>query len=335
MVSSLLVAQTILLSFGQAAIPQTDSPSWKQRLRKDAPAAWKKYDAWAKRLQGSWSLTVTARYDSPSRKPQEDHYRYQLKQRDDCAMCLDQSPTSGELRIANPKYSFQLHRGRDNAPWAVMGVGKNLLAPSTTFHPMYMARLTRRLPYTFAEVSPSLQVTVLDKGFLIKNVSLVRKGNQQLVEVVFTYTPPDNPVKKWLRSGSVFFDPEHYWVIRGFDVKTQRGNDAAHQTGSYNYKSSGGYPVLEKIIHKIEVPTQDGLHAEYIRQFDLHPADVPAREFRLSAFGFPEPQGVVWNDGSTHWYLWFIALAVVSLLAGAYFRYRIQRRKKLAQDAVA
>jgi hypothetical protein len=58
--------------------------------------------------------------------------------------------------------------------------------------------------------------------------------------------------------------------------------------------------------------------------------DLPESDFTLSAFGFPEPEGVVWNRPQG-WYLW-IALCAFGALAVALL-VRFWRRRYHGPDA--
>ena len=62
---------------------------------------------------------------------------------------------------------------------------------------------------------------------------------------------------------------------------------------------------------------------------------VAEEEFRLSHYGIPEPEGIVWDRHRTRWYLWFIVAAVAAFGLGAYFRYRVRRRTALARPLSA
>lgn len=85
----------------------------------------------------------------------------------------------------------------------------------------------------------------------------------------------------------------------------------------------GGQPILTR--YTFIVPD-----AYYQTDYQLEaPAYLPPdTEFTLSAFGLPEPKGIVW-DRPSRWYLWFIAAAVLALAVAGYLRYRSQRRTKL------
>jgi len=55
------------------------------------------------------------------------------------------------------------------------------------------------------------------------------------------------------------------------------------------------------------------------REFNLKEADVPERDFTLSAFGLSEPGGV---QRPTRWYLWAAILGIGCLIVAALFFWR-------------
>ncbi len=334
MLRLLITSSLISLGFAEGEMPDQDGVSWKEVLHQEAPKAWEMYYARTKGLQGGWSLTIR---NYLTTKEIGKQY-FEIKQRDGCAMVLEQTDKRGYLKVVNPKYAFELQRFKKNAAWVVAGVGRGLFS-STTFHghidvddPKNFARLVNWYPYTFSTVIITLQVTVLDPGFSIKEVSAVTKGDQRLVKVDFDYFPPKDPARMVLRAGSVLFNPERFWTISSFEVQTLWGDDKGLETAHFEYKhADDGFPILKKVVLRRKIPNRKS-DREFINHFDLHERDVLESDFYLTAFGFPEPKGAGWPKGPP-WYLWFITFALVSLAVGWYLRRRVQRRKMLAQNA--
>ncbi len=319
----LIVCPLILLAFESGALLAQDGDSWKEQVLREAPKAWERYSARAKGLQGVYSFAIRF-----SNSKDVDKDRYEIKQRDGHTLYLEQTGKVGYLKVVNPKYAFALRRPSADRPWAMTGVGKSFYKPSSIDDPDYWALVLNRLPYTFGAVGGTLQVTLADPGFSIRKAAPLPGGEQRLVKVDFDYSPPKDPARMPLRSGSVVLDPEHYWVIRRFDVQTLWGKEVRTEAGTFDYHDAGdGFPILKKILSREQIPSRNA-HVEYTWEFDLQERDVAEDEFRLSAFGFREPRGVTW-DGGSRWYLWFILLAGISLALGGYFRYRVQRRKRM------
>jgi len=63
-------------------------------------------------------------------------------------------------------------------------------------------------------------------------------------------------------------------------------------------------------------------------EFQVDPSiDPPEREFSLSAFGLPEPVGVVWEK-RTPVYVWLLVAAGVLLTLGIFFRWLARRLRR-------
>ena len=297
---------------------------WRDRLAREAPKAWEKYISRARGLQGNWLFTSR----SVTAKKELDKEQCEVKRRGDCFLFLFQAEGLEELRAINPKYQFKLRRRLGSDRWALAGLGQRLFKPGAIDDPRGQARLIGRLPITFSAVVMSLDVTVLDPGFSIKQVTPVVEGGRQLVKVVFEHSVPrKDPGRMALRGGSVILDPDSYWIIQRFKVRQQVGNEAVTDEASFEYQDAGdGYPILKKIINRRKNPARK-VDVEFAWLFDLKEQEASEEEFRLSAYGISEPKGFGWERGGSLWYLWFIAVAVLCLVVGAFFWRRIQRRR--------
>jgi hypothetical protein len=98
------------------------------------------------------------------------------------------------------------------------------------------------------------------------------------------------------------------------------------QIATYQYeKGEKGFPIL-KIIRLEYFDSKGKLERHEESVFTLSFADVPERDFTLTAFGLPEPVGVTWPK-PTKWWVWIslgaafavgIAL-VLAMLGRRYF----------------
>lgn len=247
-------------------------------------------------------------------------------------MVMTKADKRDYLRVANPQYQFELRRSSEAAPWALVTVGQGRFKASTIDDPSYMMELLNRRSYTLSVITFTLPVTVLDPGFSIRKVSPLATGDHRLVKVDFDYSAPEDSARRPLRSGSVLFDPSRYWTMNHVEVQTQWGNHAATETADLEYDQlADGFPVLKQTVHRRKVPGQNA-DIEFISQFELLNTAVQDGDFRLSAFGFPEPQGVVWQE-RPRWYLWFIAAGVLSLALAGFLWRRARARKGQASAA--
>ncbi len=304
-------------------MPDESSPSLKGRLQQEAPQAWQKYLALAKKLQGS--STGITHHQSPKGCKDKKQY-FEFKQREGCVMSLTQTTESQNLAVQNPKYMFELHRAQKDNDWAVARVGASLFKATNSTSPAYFVNWVNRLPVTFGIMFGPLQFTLDDPGFSVLSVSSIEENGRELVQVVFDYFPKEDVEIRTLRAGTVWLDPQRLWTFSRFDARMDMGGRIVTAVCQFQYKEgSGKFPILERTTQRMKDPAQD-YDAVMIDEFDLKEADPAESEFRLSAFGFPEPKGVVWEEPS-RWYLWFIGLALCAAATGWYFQRRARRRK--------
>ena len=125
-----------------------------------------------------------------------------------------------------------------------------------------------------------------------------------------------------------FFSPQDGWVCRGLQAHQSSKTDKIRED-IYFYEQREGYrfPVLKQLETRTKYPKNPEktrlVSSTDITEFTPH-KPFPESDFTLSAFGLPEPYGVVWKTGPP-WYLWCILGAVVFLGLGWYFRRRVRR----------
>ncbi len=169
-----------------------------------------------------------------------------------------------------------------------------------------------------------------EPGFVFTRIEKLPEGSATaFFRTSFAYNGSRGEASDAIKSGSIDFDPAHsYRPMRfQFNLKTEDFNGIIH--GVLEYETVEGIPVLKaSTVEEEHRSKRKGLiFGKEITTFSNvnYNKDIPDEEFRLSFYGLPEPQGVIWVSNS-RWYLWFIAAGGVSLMIGAYFRHRVQRR---------
>ncbi len=125
-----------------------------------------------------------------------------------------------------------------------------------------------------------------------------------------------------------YFAPQEGWISRGIQAyAVNKPSSMSEEIHFYNKQEGTQFPDLirnERWLKDPENPAKARLSSVTdITEFKpLKP--YPESDFTLSAFGLPEPYGVVWKTGPP-WYLWCILLGSAFLGLGWYFRRRVQR----------
>ncbi len=299
---------------------------------KEAPQAWEKYRARAKRLQGSFLLTFVL---LPEKKVLLER-KVEIKQRDGCALYLSQTLVSenkdlnGSVKAINPRYEFELSRKHPNKEWSVTGINTKPSDSRSYKSPKANVEMWSNAPFTWETISLSLPDIVNDAGFTLKHAIVVARDGDELAKVEFNFRAPEEKPRVPSITGWILFDPMRSWVMREYEVRLRYGslpeNDATTLAATYKYQEGvDGFPILKRIVRRLKRPAKS-YEREDTYEFDLQEGDVAESEFTLSAFGFPDPKGMELPKPS-RWYLWFIGGAVTSLALGLYLRSRLKRRK--------
>jgi hypothetical protein len=254
--------------------------------------------------------------------------RYELKQNERCALCVDQSieerRKDGSLHAVNSRYAFKLSRSASDAPWLLTGTATDLSRGypfdiGARFHVASILDNQLNLDYGLLGNLPEL---VKDPDFVVKRVSPVRRGGVELAEVEFTCKPKQAPARVidnqqlpggWLRlrGGTLLLDPNQYWLLREYQVeKEYPGQPAIKYHGTLQYATGpSGKPIMKRVLITF---TKTGDEEEETRDFDLHEdASVPDKDFTLSAFGFPEPPGL---DRPIPFFVWILGGTIAAFV---------------------
>jgi hypothetical protein len=344
---SLFMGTLILFGFivlvGQLAQAQ-NSASLIRRFEIEAPAKWREYRSFAERLQGTVIWTDTIR-DAKGTFRSQLRGQYEIKQNERCAAFLRQflgrtgpeakkSMTEGEVSVVNPVYAFKLSRRTPDNGWLLEQLDLHGNGKAFAGKPV-RDLLMDFIPVTLV-YNTLLSSFMQDKYFKILRASAMQQGDQNFIRIEFEYTGPQDFKRSFepVRSGSIILMPDSYWLVKEWQVKTRYSNGIGEAKAEIMYKSTAsGFPILVRRIECLKSHSS-GRTSDSVLEYDLHESSsLPGDEkFRLSAYGLPEPQGVIWKKSSS-WYLWFIGAAIVFLAASGYLRYRVQRRQKApAQD---
>lgn len=130
-----------------------------------------------------------------------------------------------------------------------------------------------------------------------------------------------------------YFSPVERWVCRGATVhKVEDSSRMREEVYVYESQAGAGFPVLKRQETWLRIGKEPGnrtrMASTEITEF-VRCTPFDDSEFRLSAFGLPEPTDIVWNKRS-YWYLWFMAIAGASIAFG-WFLWRNQQQRKLRQ----
>lgn len=238
----------------------------------------------------------------------------------------DMTPTANQEATArNARYQFTLDQKGDK-----LYVLANLLVykPDTPSGFCFMASPIADYQFghqTFLEMPANNGIEFLEfqdstwqnkpaKKLKVRLTSHYGTAMQKTAEMIVTY----------------FFSPQDGWICQGMQgYAANKPSSMREEIYSYGQKEGEQFPALKRCEEWLKDPGNPAKaklsSVTDITEFEHH-VPYPDSDFTLTAFGLPEPYGVVWKKGPP-WYLWFAVLAVAFLSLGWYLRRRVQRRE--------
>lgn len=308
--------------------PVEAAPTPKERFLAEAPGQWASYRRFTGRLQGKIQHTQV---DRRANRPVFLQEEYEVKQAGVNSLYVTQEmgPGShiGRARVQNADYGFLIDRRTATSPWVITSLERGVVQMSRPVSDL----VSLWQGYNVYIYLCRLSDTVRQPEFVLGDVQVLNQGERELVQVDFTYAnqdPGDGRLLNYpIRSGWVRLDPARFWVIKEYNVNAEWvGGAKGTMVGTFDWRlSSDGYPIVTKHVRRQQADSKEGpMDHDHIYEFDLHErAEVPASEFRLPAFGLPEPPGLTSASSRLEQYglfIWAVGIGVGFLLLAAMFR---------------
>jgi|GEM_PF-2906400 len=299
----------------------TDAGSiWRQRLQREASQAWEKYHNAIKSLQ--FAVRISSREQDKLTMLK----RVEVNHIDDRTIVTVEQELPREQRglrrtVVNPEYAFELELVRKQASWRLLRIipGDQIEQLSLALDPK------NALTYYRAAYVPfwaAIYDTLTHPNFSIKRVAYVDKAKGQRLRIEFEHTfhASSGDVTK---QGWLLLDPGKYWVITEGEVS----NDWAVSRARLEYEDTpNGFPLLQRIEKDTWYPQlEKQATAEWAFEYWEKGPVRGEEEFRLSYYGFPEPEELRGHK-PTPWWLYILlaglALVIVSFAIYAWRRHR-------------
>jgi hypothetical protein len=218
------------------------------------------------------------------------------------------------LQCRNPLYEFNLGKGTANQ-WVTENLTMFNSGQDTPFCVLngpYAEPFFRK--QTFLEMAA-------DEGVEFFALEDCDWQNKRMKELQVEFTFPSHPERKEVRFRmSYFFSPQDGWICCGRRIHAIKGSAVKQSDTLYFYEQIAGqkYPALKRVEERgKQEPDKD--KAQYsdvtlITKFERSPPFADG-DFRLSAFGLPEPASLE-RDKPTRWYLWAGAAGILCLGLG-------------------
>lgn len=235
--------------------------------------------------------------------------------------------------VANSKYFFFLARDKSAAPWVLTShveQGGNGRAVDPVLIASKGGVLTY-LPAAWSITDVPLAELIRDPNFTLQRVSELEYQGRPCVAVDFAYRPKMNLTSKdpkdrsilmILKGSRIILDPARSWSVQKVELDAIRGI-AGSLIVDYEQERNG-LPIIRRLTSEAGNPNSGiNVKAEF---HDLEFKDTPESAFTLSAYGLPEPQGVVWDHDRSRYDLWLVAAGLLTLLTAAGLRLLVRRK---------
>jgi hypothetical protein len=306
------------------------------RFLREAPQAWRELRERHRPVE-SILRVVSEQSQGNSRK-----YTEHFKHNGNCTVYLAETVSTdqtGETRIRsevwgiNDRYAFYLRRKSVTAPWAINYL---TLSPQGDDATEIRRQIDRAIWFRQNEllfVDPENLPEMLAKPyFKLSGIRPISEAGQELVEIEFLYPhPPDERAPHLncpliVESGTIVLDPKRYWCIRSLKINGTYAGGTKYVASFRNTIRDSNPPSLSKKDRVDDSPAVD-IKATSVTEIDklaFSPAP-PKSDFTLTAFGLPEPVGIV--EPRTPLYLWVALVGIVLVICGvAIHRYALRTR---------
>lgn len=234
---------------------------------------------------------------------------------------------SNELQITNHRYTADLRTSKGGDGWVLSELKQG---------PKDVAkRLGQEVPCQWMTVgNVRLNEWLEEAAFIFTRIENRPQPPTGVLRAYFAYNGSRGGWPDGIKSGYIDFDPTRSYrpMCYQYDIKAE--DYEGTMRGLLEYDNAAGIPVLKLMLAEEQHRSKrKGLiFGKEIHSFSnvQYNGAVRDEEFRLSAYGLPEPQGVLWET-SSRWYLWFIALALVCLAVGGFLWRRVRRHRLMTE----
>jgi hypothetical protein len=318
---------TSIMIVGTGAQDAHPGPLDARALVAQATAKWAEYKTAASALQGRVTMKVsvsdgTSGFDAI----------WQFKQNTNCKMQNTEFKQRGAqtlwVRCQNPRYYFELRKKSPEAAWFV----------SDFQMPKKHGRVeTDRLHDLFFVQETPIELLFAQSTFRIVSLAPSQQHGPATFRIEFDNTHRIDKTDRnpcLIQGGTIILDASNYWCLRSANLRSGDigGDSHSHCQVDCVYEVSSGLPIPTKVTDKRTLPSPKKEGGNLVANMEtthelVRAASLPEdAEFSLSAFGLPEPEGIVW-ERKPRYNLWLLAGGAVVLLAAFYF----SRRRRLSK----
>jgi hypothetical protein len=299
-------------------------------------AAEQRYREFAYHLKGRVHYTMNWKASNGSDWQQIRYH--EVKATKDCAswlvQCLGEKEFDGEVVGTNKDYAFRLKRKSKDSGWyqtdLAMKKSGELAEPAEIPRPI--RRTTEQLllaPYNADGRLLTEWIEKTESSHQMKATEVTIDGRPLVRVELDTSHALDSTPRDIFQGCTVLVDPARHWSIVESEVRCEWGtNKVVDKEVLLTYVSSkSGLPIPRQSHFVRRDGTDSSLHGEAVSDFHFQESasPTPDTEFRLPAYGLPDPVPYKPTVNS-HWMLILAAVGFGLLVLGFLIRKLVQIR---------
>ena len=309
-----LLGQIVFLSIAASARSSSLKDSLLTSFHKEAPRGWKELREYNYGLSG----TFTELIEPLSGMPATVHAKITHEVKGSPSGFLDHRIEESDGNVfeyiegINSEYTFLIERSKTSKLWKI-----NRLTRDKKYMETLIETYAKPLFVSHSIDGQDLAWTAAQPGFRVNKLTPVKENGLDLVVLDFNssaYQRKDYQI----RSGRVWLEPAKRWAVHRFDLELFLDAPAT-SSGKVEYDGQvEGYSVPKSYVfdYKAKETDQGLFHKRRSTSFELSKGVVPAAEFRLPAYGLPEPFDSPRRSTWPAW-MWPVLLAIICLAISA------------------
>ncbi len=220
-----------------------------------------------------------------------------------------------DIEGGNSQYSFKLHK-KSEREFVLKDVKIHGSGPNNSLSPLSVAYADywgRERTYLDLVRDETVRCLAFDD-------CVWQNKPMKELKVVYTIIHPQTKKPKDVTTG-YYFSPADGWICCGkqdFPVGNYK------QVYAYDYVEGLQFPTLRR-METTPWNNEEKRKVIEVTEFEHLQAPLPETDFRLTAFGLPEPMGVTWQQQPRYW-LWLLVAAGACAVIAALLMWLRQRR---------
>jgi hypothetical protein len=335
-----LVCSLVLLLVAAADGLAQDEEALKQRFLDEAPRSWDALIGHAFQLRGQIRTTwkrgnLSGRLISEI-KEKPGNRLWQLESADS-----DAQGSEYTVYASNSDYIFKLKRKSMksmNLPWVMVDFqrkepGREFQLPAEYREEGGLSEGLQSSGLTAVSWS-KLPDLVRQPSFRVARAAVENRDGLEFVRIDFENPHPfDQKPFEPVQSGTLLLDPERSWCVRGYEVHAQYANDSPVCHSDVIEVRDSSVPHLPlparfastTTHHQFGKGTTEEVFTETVdAQYNVEePLTLPDSDFRLPAFGLPEPEGPATRPW---WSLWAVGASLACIAAAGVWWWLLRRK---------